>query len=353
MGKKTPLYNNHIEQKGRMVEFAGYDLPVQYEGIVAEHNAVRSKAGLFDVSHMTEFLLTGDNSIECLNKILTNSFDSLEPGRVRYSPMCYPDGGTVDDLLVYCITKNRYIIVGNAANHEKDYEYISQNLIDEVEFKDQSDKIAQLALQGPLAKEILQTLVSSDLPSAYYSFVDKMKVSGIECLVSKTGYTGEDGYELYCKAEDAGKLYSAIIAHPDVTPCGLGCRDTLRFEAGMPLYGHELSQNISPIDCGLNFAVKFNKEDFIGKKALEQGTPNFRIGLQITGRGIARGGEEIMVGDIKVGVVTSGTHCPTLGGAYAMAIVDSDAEVYEIVIRGKRVGAKRCELPFYNKSNKK
>ncbi len=349
MGVQTPLYAKHIEYKGRMVEFAGHDLPVQYEGIIAEHVAVRTKAGIFDVSHMTEFMLTGRDALANLNRILTNSFDTLKPGRVRYSPMCYDNGGTVDDLLVYCFAPNRYLIVGNACNHEKDFKHLCDHIIGDVEIRDYSERIAQLALQGPLATEVLQQLCEHELPKVYYSFVEKMKIGTVECLVSKTGYTGEDGYELYCEATDAVKLFDMLIANPNVSPCGLGARDTLRFEASMPLYGHELSADITPLECGLGFAVKMDKESFIGRKGLGNPTNRFRVGLQLTGRGIARGEEKVMLGDKEVGFVTSGTHSPTLGGAYAMAIVDTDAEEYDIVIRGKNVAAKKVAMPFYSK----
>ncbi len=349
MGKKTPLFDKHIELKGRMVEFAGYELPVQYEGIIAEHNAVRTKVGLFDVSHMTEFLLTGAGSIDFLERVMTNSFKNLVSGKVRYTPMCYPDGGTIDDLLIYCLEENKYIIVGNACNHSKDYEHLNAQKTKDVELVDCSNKIAQLALQGPLATSVLNCLTEQELPIGYYSFKDKIKVGTVECLVSKTGYTGEDGYELYCCSDDAHKLFSLLIAHPDVTPCGLGCRDTLRFEAGMPLYGHELTEEISPLESGLSFAVKMEKEDFIGKDELLNSPKRFRIGLKLIDRGIARGGEKVLLNGREIGFITSGTHCPTLGGAYAMAIVDDESLQYDIVIRGKNVSAQRCNIPFYNK----
>ncbi len=349
MAKKTPLFNKHIELKGRMVEFAGYELPVQYEGIIAEHNAVRSRVGLFDVSHMTEFMLTGEGSLNFLNYVMTNSFDNLMPGKVRYSPMCYSSGGTVDDLLIYCIEKNKYIIVGNACNHDKDFSYLMEHKLPNVELVDCTDKIAQLALQGPMANSVLQDLTDQELPTVYYSFKDKFMVGDIECLVSKTGYTGEDGFELYCKAEDAEKLFGKLCLHPEVIPCGLGCRDTLRFEAGMPLYGHELTEDINPIESGLSFAVKTQKNDFIGKEALLKQSARFRIGLKLIDRGIARGDEKVLLNGKEVGFVTSGTHCPTLGGAYAMAIVDQDSETYDISIRGKNILAQKCSLPFYKK----
>ncbi len=351
MGNKTPLYEDHIAQGGRMVDFAGFMLPVQYEGIVAEHNAVRRSAGLFDVSHMTEFHIKGPDALSYLNRLCTNSFDNLSPGRVRYSPMCYEDGGTVDDLIIYRFCSNSFLVVGNACNHEKDYAHLCKMISGDVTLVDISKTTAQLALQGPCSAQVLQRLTTDELPTIYYSFKERVMVSGVHCLVSKTGYTGEDGYELYCRSVDVGRLFAAIAAEPEVTLCGLGCRDTLRFEASMPLYGHELSPDITPLECGLNFAVKLDKPDFIGRDALLKPSKRQRIGLKLTGRGIARGGEKVFANGSEVGFVTSGSHCPSLDGAYAMAIVDCDEQDYEIVIRGKSVAARRCNLPFYSKNN--
>ncbi len=346
MSDKTPFFQKHCEHGGRMVEFAGFMLPVQYEGVISEHNAVRNAAGLFDVSHMSEFMLTGSQSLENLNRIMTNSFDNLAVGRVRYTPLCYADGGTVDDLLVYRLAEEKYMIVGNACNHQKDFEHISSHLKGDATLVDTSDETAQLALQGPLAEKILLELTDGALPEKYYSFNENIVVAGVPCLVSATGYTGEKGFELYIDADKALPVFDALATHDSVTLCGLGCRDTLRFEAAMPLYGHELGEGITPLECGLDFAVKLNKPDFIGKQALLQPSKRQRIGLKLTGRGIARGEEAIFVGEDKVGFITSGTHCPTLGGAYAMAIVDRIVDSYDIEIRGKRISAERRDLPF-------
>ncbi len=347
MPKQTPFYNKHIEHGGRMVDFADYLLPVQYEGIIAEHNAVRNAVGLFDVSHMTEFILQGSDTLKNLEYIFTNTFENLKVGVVRYSPMCFPDGGTVDDLLVYRLCDERYMIVGNACNHQKDFEHIRSLLIGDVTIKDRSAETAQLALQGPLTKDVVSRLTEQELPERYYTFKENIIIAGVNCLVSTTGYTGEKGYEFYCDTANAEQLFNALASESEVTLCGLGCRDTLRFEAAMPLYGHELSENITPLWCGLDFAVKLDKPDFVGKEALTKPVDKCRIGLKISGRGIARGGENVFVGDKNVGFITSGTHCPTLGGAFAMAIIEKcDETNFEIEIRGKKIAAEKCKLPF-------
>ncbi len=347
MSLKTPFYEKHIENNGRMVDFAGFLLPVQYEGIIAEHNAVRNSAGLFDVSHMTEFILSGRDALKNLDCIFTNSFETLKVGVVRYTPMCYPDGGTVDDLLVYRLCDERYMLVGNACNHQKDFDHIKSLLKGDVKLVDNSDFTAQLALQGPMAEQVVAQLTDQQLPQKYYTFKENVVIAGVNCLVSTTGYTGEKGYEFYCEADGAGALFDALASNKDVTLCGIGCRDTLRFEAAMPLYGHELSEKITPIQCSLEFAVKLQKPAFLGKEALSQPASSSRIGLKLLGRGIARGEEKVFLGDRCVGFITSGTHCPTLGGAYAMAIVEKGEDTeFEIEIRSKRVSAEKCELPF-------
>ncbi|MDL2252688.1 glycine cleavage system aminomethyltransferase GcvT [Ruminococcaceae bacterium OttesenSCG-928-I18] len=358
--KKTPLYEKHLAAGGKMVPFAGYQLPVQYVGVIEEHMAVRQKAGLFDVSHMGEVLIEGPDALANLMNLYTNAFMKLADGRVRYSPMCNEQGGTVDDLLIYRFDENHYLVVVNAANREKDVAWMKEHLFGDAKLTDQSDDYAQIALQGPLSREILAKVCSeTDIPEKYYSFTKDVQVAGVPCLLSQTGYTGEHGYELYCKPEDAGTLWDALLAagKPEgLMPCGLGARDTLRLEAAMPLYGHEMDEEITPLETGLDFAVKMTKEDFIGKKALvERGEPKIaRIGLKMTGRGIAREHNEVYLDGSKIGHTTSGTHCPYLGGAYAMALVDKNhTEVgteLEVEIRGKKVSAEIVPLPFYKHS---
>ena len=358
MEKKTPLYDVHVEEGGKIVPFAGYLLPVQYSGVIAEHNAVRNACGLFDVSHMGEVLFTGPGALASLNHLLTNDFTNMKPGRVRYSVMCHENGGAVDDLIVYKFGEESYFVVVNAANREKDFAHMQQNLLADTQIEDISDTVAQLALQGPAATEILSKLTDAEtLPTGYYTAVAHVDVDGIDCMVSCTGYTGSGGYELYTAAENGPALWRKLReagAEEGLVPCGLGARDTLRLEASMPLYGHELTDDISPVRAGLTFAIKLD-HDFIGRDALAaEGEPDqVRVGLEVTGRGIIREHQDVFVGDEQIGFTTSGTMCPYVGKALAMAYVDRahaalGTEV-EVDVRGRRVAAKVVEMPFYSR----
>ena len=361
MELKTPLYDSHVALGGKIVPFAGYLLPVQYgTGVIKEHMAVRTKAGLFDVSHMGEVIFTGPDALKNMQHLMTNDFTDMQAGDVRYSPMCNEKGGVVDDLIVYCIKENTsYMTVVNAANRHKDVDWMKAHLIGEVKMEDISDDVAQIALQGPNAAEILAKITAAeDIPEKYYSFVKTGKVAGIDCLISKTGYTGEDGYELYCASADAADLWNKVLEAGkdlELIPCGLGARDTLRLEAGMPLYGHEMNDDITPKQTALGIFVKLDKEEFIGKDAMvEMGVPTIkRCGLKILGRGIARENFDVYKDDKLIGHTTSGTHCPFLGGAYAMAIVEkADAPLGSIVqveIRGKKVDAEVVKSQFYKR----
>ena len=371
---KTPLYEVHVVAGAKMVPFGGFLMPVQYEkGIIAEHMAVRKQAGLFDVCHMGELMLKGKDALANLQRLLTNDFANMQVGQCRYSPMCNPQGGVIDDLLVYKTDDEAYMLVVNASNRHKDADWIQAQLQGEVEFLDASDQTALVALQGPASQDILQPLVEVGvLPEKYYTFTQEMQVAGVPCLISKTGYTGEDGYELYCAAGDVVNLWEKLIAagsSSGLIACGLGARDTLRLEAGMPLYGHEMDDEISPLETGLGFFVKMQKADFIGKQAIEaMGKPTRRrVGLKLIDRGIAR--EKCLVlsedwqakqdagleGKGQIGITTSGTHCPYLGYAVAMALVEEafaevGTEVW-IDVRGRKLKATVVKLPFYKKSN--
>ena len=351
--RKTPLYDRHVAAGGKIVPFAGWLLPVQYSGVIAEHKAVRSACGLFDVSHMGELLLRGADALENVNRLMTNDFSGMAEGQARYSPMCYEDGGTVDDLIVYKCSDAAYFIVVNAANKDKDAAWIGEHLTGDCAMEDLSDRVAQLALQGPKAEEILRTL-TGDIPEKNYTAVLRGTVAGMPCLVSRTGYTGEDGFELYCAPADAPALWDALTAG-GALPCGLGARDTLRLEAAMPLYGHELSAEINPYEAGLGIFVKLDKPDFIGKSALEAARPvrRRRVGLRMTGRGIAREECPVYDGEKQVGVVTSGTHCPWLGQAVALALVDAaykePGASLQVDVRGRRVEAEVVRTPFYKR----
>lgn len=361
MELKTPLYEAHVKAGGKIVPFGGYLLPVQYkEGVIKEHMAVRTQAGLFDVSHMGEILCQGKDALANLQMMLTNNFDNLTDGQARYSPMCNEQGGTVDDLIVYKKGDEDYFIVVNAANKDKDYQWMLDHQFGEVTFTDVSDQYAQLALQGPKAMEILRKLAPEEnIPKKYYHAVFDTEAAGIPCIISKTGYTGEDGVEIYLDSARAQEMWDALLEagkEEGLIPCGLGARDTLRMEAAMPLYGHEMDEQVTPLEAGLGFAVKMTKEDFIGKKALEEkGEPaRKRIGLTVTGRGIIREHQDVYLGDRLIGHTTSGTHCPYLGCPVAMALVDADCTEpgtkVEADVRGRRVEAQIVPLPFYKRS---
>lgn len=361
MEKKTPLYDCHVNANGKIVPFAGYLLPVQYEtGVITEHMAVRNAAGLFDVSHMGEVTLKGRDALQNVQMLVTNDCSRMVDGQVKYSPMCNESGGVVDDLLVYRKAEDQYLIVINAANRFKDVDWMRRHLSGEVVFTDISDEVAQIALQGPKSKGILMKAAKEEmLPVKYYSFTEDVPVAGINCLVSRTGYTGEDGYELYCSNNDAEKLWNTLLeagSGEGLIPCGLGARDTLRLEAAMPLYGHEMDDTVSPLETGLGFAVKLDKADFIGKSGIQsRGEPvRTRAGLNITGRGIAREHCPVYYGDTQIGATTSGTHCPYLGHPVAMALIDTRysaiGTAVEVDVRGRMITAEIIALPFYKKS---
>ena len=360
---KTPLYEEHLKCGGRMVEFGGYCLPVQYgTGVIKEHMAVRTACGLFDVSHMGEITFRGPDALRNLNHLLTNDYTVMEDGQARYSPMCYEDGGTVDDLIVYKKADNDYFVVVNASNKDKDFAWMKEHVSGDVSVEDVSAQYGQVALQGPKAEEILRKLTSEEnIPAGYYTALFDREVAGVRCIVSRTGYTGEDGFELYMPAADAPALWRALLAagkDEGLIPCGLGCRDTLRLEAAMPLYGHELSADITPKEAGLGFFVKLDKEDFIGKEALvAKGAPSRkRVGLRVTGRGIAREHQEVMADGRLVGMTTSGTHCPYVGAPIAMAMIEAALAVpgqkVDVMVRGKAVEAEVVKLPFYKREKK-
>ena len=348
MDQKTPLYEAHIRHFGKMVGFAGYLLPVQYTSIIAEHNAVRQKCGLFDVSHMGEFKLTGQDALASLNAILTNDFTSLAAGKARYSPMCYAEGGTVDDLLVYRTGEQCYMLVVNASNRLKDFEHIQKHLVPHTELTDISDETALLALQGPLALELIRPFCEQ-LPEANYSFVET-KVSGFDAILSRTGYTGEDGFEIYC-GNDAAPIIFEKLLQSGAVPCGLGARDTLRLEASMPLYGHELSSDITPPEAGLSRFVRTEK-NFIGRDALLMPQKRKLIGIVLNDKGIARQGDSVYSENKLIGTVTSGTLAPTLGKPICMALADIDADLgcLSVESRGRRLAAVQTPLPFYRRA---
>ena len=355
MAKRTPLYDVHVELGGKIVDFAGYELPVQYSSILAEHEAVRNNVGLFDVSHMGQFFISGDNAREWINNIIPNGIRKLQPLRIRYTPLLNDNGGIVDDVLVYCLDDKRFMLVVNAANREKDYAYFEKYLDGTVTLEDKSDEIGQIAVQGPKAEELMKK-VSNNLPEKYYSLIENTVVDGVTCLVSRTGYTGEDGFEIYLPADKTEQVYRTLLKEGGI-PCGLGARDTLRLEAGMPLYGHEMNDEISPFETGLERYIKMDKETFAGKQALiDRGESNkTRIGLKMLDKGILREHQDVYYNDELVGHTTSGTYIPTQKISCAMAIVDKKYSELglnlTVDVRGKKLNCEVVEIPFYKKGN--
>ena len=359
MERKTPLYEEHVRLGGKIVPFAGWLLPVQYSGVIAEHMAVREKCGIFDVSHMGELLLKGQSAKENLNHLLTNDYTDMPVGAARYSPMCNENGGCVDDLIVYKKAEDDYFIVVNAANKDKDYAWMKEHLLPGSELTDASDDYAQIALQGPKAEEILKKLAAEeDIPTGYYTVLFDRTIDGMNCIISRTGYTGEDGFEIYLSPANAPKMWNLLLdagKEEGLIPCGLGARDTLRLEASMPLYGHEMNDEISPRETGLDIFVKMKKEDFIGKAALVQrGKPTVkRVGLKVTGRGILREHQTVLLDGKEIGHTTSGTFCPYLNQPVAMAILPKEyAEIgtaLEVDVRGRKVPVEVIALPFYKR----
>ncbi len=359
MDKKTVLYDEHVRMGAKMVPFGGFIMPVQYTDIIKEHMAVRTAAGLFDVSHMGEIMLEGPDALKNLNLLLTNDYTGMKDGKVRYSPMCNENGGVVDDLLVYRMGGEKYLIVVNASNCEKDFAWMQAHAVGDAVFTNISESIAEIAIQGPASGKILEKLTDpSNLPEKYYTFLEHCDVAGVDCLISQTGYTGEYGFELYFAAEEAAKLWNLLLEAGQeygLLPCGLGARDTLRMEAAMPLYGHEMDDTVTPLETGLGFAVKMGKEDFIGKAAMEaKGEPAVtRVGLKVTGKGLVREHTELTCGGEAAGHTTSGTHLPFLKGAYAMALVPKKysriGTELTAHVRNREVSCEVIPLPFYSR----
>jgi len=362
--KRTPLFETYKNYGAKVIDFGGWELPVQFTGIIDEHEAVRTEAGLFDVSHMGEVLVEGKDAETFINYLVTNDVTKIDINQAQYTAMCYPDGGTVDDFLVYKLADEKYLIVVNAANNEKDYEWMERHVKGDVTLQNISSEVALLALQGPKAEKILQQLTDIDLTSiAPFRFAQHVNVDGVkEVLVSRTGYTGEDGFELYVAANDAEVLWEKLMQvgkEDGLKPCGLGARDTLRFEARLALYGQELTEEITPIEAGIGFAVKTNKEsDFIGKSVLakqkEEGAKQKLAGIEITGRGIPRYGYKVFSEDEEeIGFVTSGTRSPSLKKNLGLALVSAEYKEVgtplKVEIRKKLIDAVTVKTPFYKK----
>ncbi|UCZ55270.1 glycine cleavage system aminomethyltransferase GcvT [Bacillus shivajii] len=361
--QKTPLFEIYKDYNGKTIDFGGWDLPVQFSGIKEEHEAVRTKAGLFDVSHMGEIEVKGKGAIAFLQKVMTNDVSKVKQSACQYTAMCYEDGGTVDDLVFYKRNDEDYLLVVNAANIEKDYNWLKEHQTEDVEIINVSDEYAQIAVQGPKAEEVTQKLTSQDLSEiTFFKFREGVSLADKDVLISRTGYTGEDGFEIYCRPEDAVHLWKALLEageNEGIVPCGLGARDTLRFEARLALYGQELTKDITPIEAGIGFAVKPDKEaDCIGKEVLkeqkENGPARKLVGLEMIDKGIPRTDYEVYKDGEKIGFVTTGTQSPTLKKNVGLAIIDSkykalDTEV-EVQVRKRRLKAKVVSTPFYKRS---
>ncbi len=357
--RRTPLHGLHRELGARMVDFGGWEMPVQYAGILEEHRAVRERVGLFDVSHMGEFWVRGDDALASLQSLTPNDVSKLADGRIQYSAFLTERGTFVDDLLVYRKAADAYLLVVNAGNTPKDFAWAKERVRGAVRITDDSDRYALIAVQGPKAAGLLARVAEpdpSDLP--YYGFREG-RVAGAEALVSRTGYTGEDGFEIYCRPEDAEAIFRRLLAAGEtdgVMPCGLGARDTLRLEAKMALYGNDIDDTVTPLEADLAWIVKMGKGDFLGRNALaaqkEAGVPRRLVGFEMVDRGIARHGFPATTA-AGAGVVTSGTHSPTLGRAIGLALLPAAAAAVgtelEVDIRGRGAAARVVATPFYKR----
>jgi aminomethyltransferase len=360
--KRTPLYALHKELGARMVDFGGWEMPVQYAGILEEHRAVRERVGLFDVSHMGELDVVGPDSLAALQALTPNDVSKLADGRIHYSAFLTEKGTFVDDLLVYRRAADSYLVVVNASNTPKDFEWARERAKGQVRVADSSADYALIAVQGPKSAALLSRLSKpdpSDLP--YYGFRDT-EVAGARTLVSRTGYTGEDGFEVYCRPEDAEKIFRRLLEEGQregVAPCGLGARDTLRLEAKMALYGNDIDDTVTAYEADLGWIVKPGKGDFIGREALvaqkAAGVPRKLVGFEMSDRGIARHGYPAKTA-AGPGVVTSGTHSPTLGKPIGLALLPSAASgvgaEFEVEIRGRAAAARVVATPFYKRPSR-
>ncbi len=362
--KRTCLYNEHVKLGAKIVDFAGYEMPISYTSITEEHMYVREKAGLFDVSHMGEICIKGKDAERFVDYIFTNDVTKMHDHQVLYGMMLYETGGTIDDLLVYKFHKEHYLLVVNASNIEKDYEWIVSHTEGfDITYSNESDNLAEIALQGPFAQEILQKHTEFDLQNIPFFTCDFITVEGAEFLVSRTGYTGEDGFEIYGKHSDIIDLWITLLNEGKevISPVGLGARDTLRFEVALPLYGNELSKDITPLEASLSFAVKLDGGDFIGKDVLvkqkAEKTTRRVVGLTLLDKGIIRHGYNVYHQDTLVGVVTTGYKSPSTGQTVALALIDRPYDKLKtelhVEVRGKMKKVVVRNRKFYDKSYKK
>jgi len=359
--KKTKFYNNHEKLGAKIVDFAGFQMPVQYNSMIAEHKAVRDSVGVFDVSHMGQVFVRGEKSLDFVQHITVNDASKLTVGKVQYSAMLYPDGGIVDDLLVYKLSDDEYLLVINASNIDKDFAWMEENNNFGVNLVNASDEYSLLAVQGPNSKNTLQKICDKQLDLEYYTFFTA-KIAGVEMIVSRTGYTGELGYELYFKGDEetAGKIWDSVFEAGeefDIKPAGLGSRDSLRLEMGFCLYGNDIDKTTNPLEAGLGWITKINKGNFIGKDVLvkvkEEGLNRKLVAMIADERAFPRHGYELSVNGEKVGEITSGTVSPVLEKPIALGYVKKEYAVLDgkvnFVIRGKEIPATIIKLPFVKK----
>jgi aminomethyltransferase len=371
--KQTCLHDNHVALKALMSPFGGFDMPIEYSGIVEEHQAVRNACGVFDVSHMGEVIITGADATQFVNYIFSNNVSAAQPGQCLYGMMLHEDGGVVDDLLVYKFSNTRFLLVINAANIQKDEAWIEQHITDVNPYSDDnmpfrvdlefvSDVVSELAIQGPKAEEILKQVLGLDCSDLTFYTFKTIALPGNEILVSRTGYTGEDGFEVYAVDDVIIDFWQKLMADGRCLPCGLGCRDTLRFEVGLPLYGDELADDITPVEAGLSMFVKLDKAHFIGRDAIAkqkaEGAKRKLVGLELTDRAIPRHGYEVLNdNDEVVGTVTTGYHSISLDKSIAMALVDANYAALgtplKVRIRKKTFPCSVTGKKFYKKSYKK
>lgn len=363
MGKRTPLHDRHLALGARMVDFGGYDMPLQYTSIREEHLAVRERAGLFDVSHMSEVSFGGAAAEATVQRLVANDVSCLEPGGALYGVMCNDSGGIVDDVIVYRgLSGAHFLVVANAARHDADLAWMHTHLTGEVGLHDASDELALLAVQGPAAVSIVAQLCDTDIDGLRPFHSRSARLAGLDAqvsVVSRTGYTGEDGVEIYIDAERAGELWDALLRTgrgAGLQPAGLGARDTLRLEAGLRLYGQDMDEATDPYSAGLGWTVKLAKGDFVGRAALQalrdQGPRRRTVGLRFEGRAIPRHGQAVLRDGARVGEVTSGTYSFTLGCGIATALVETahaGAEALEVDIRGTHTTGRVVPLPFYKR----
>jgi len=361
--KKTPLNARHLASGARMVPYAGWDMPVEYSGITPEHLAVRSRAGVFDVSHMGEIEIAGKDALAAVQRISSNDASKLAVGQAQYSGLLTPAGTFIDDLLVYRLAASHFLLVVNAGNIPKDYAWIAEEIkpAGDVVAVDASSRYALLAIQGPEAQNILQPLTGVELGTIKYYWFAHGEVANVRATISRTGYTGEDGFEIFVPPQSADRVWLALLESgkaADVIPCGLGARDTLRLEAGMRLHGNDIDETTTAVEADLNWIVGWKKDDFVGAAALREqkatGAKRKIVGFEMLERGIARHGYDAYVGDAKAGVVTSGTQTPFLKKAIGMAYLPIEhtaaGSEFDVDVRGRRTRARVVPMPFYKRT---